>query len=129
METQPYYGNKVTAEVPFHQSFIWSAAALAADMAEESLRAAITAAPRFWTVWWDSKTQIVESKSFLKLIEKKIAHWNEVSIQPRLIVDCIFNRFCFAICSDNCGVRNIWKLSRGMVSPDCDFANIVNRNS
>ena len=41
---------KLTSGVPFHQSFMWSAAALAADMADESLRAAITAAPRFCTV-------------------------------------------------------------------------------
>ena len=30
--------------------FIWSEAALAADMADDSFLAAITAAPRFWTV-------------------------------------------------------------------------------
>ena len=36
--------------VPCHQDFMWSQAALAADMAELALRALSTAAPRFWTV-------------------------------------------------------------------------------
>ncbi len=36
--------------VPYNQSLMWSHAALAADMAEDSFRLAITAAPRFWTV-------------------------------------------------------------------------------
>ena len=36
--------------VPAKMLFIWSEAALAADMADDSFLAAITAAPRFWTV-------------------------------------------------------------------------------
>jgi hypothetical protein len=37
--------------VPNHQSRIWSQAAFAADMADDIFRAAITAAPRFCTVY------------------------------------------------------------------------------
>ena len=42
--------------LPFHQSCMWSAAALAADIADDSFRAAMTAAPRFWINWmnWSS---------------------------------------------------------------------------
>lgn len=36
--------------VPFQMSFIWSPAALAADMADDNFLAAITAAPRFCIV-------------------------------------------------------------------------------
>lgn len=38
-------------DVPFHQSRIWSTAALAADIAEDIFLAWITAAPLVWIVW------------------------------------------------------------------------------
>ena len=41
----------LTSGVPNHQSFMWSQMAFAADIALDSLRAAMIAAPRFWTVW------------------------------------------------------------------------------
>ena len=41
----------LTGEVPCHQSRMWSPMALAADIADDSLRALMTAAPRVCTVW------------------------------------------------------------------------------
>ncbi len=38
-----------SAAVPFHNDLKWSQMALAADIADESLRAARMAAPLFWT--------------------------------------------------------------------------------
>jgi hypothetical protein len=43
--------NILTGFVPNHQSLMWSQVALAADMALESFLAAMTAAPRFCTVY------------------------------------------------------------------------------
>lgn len=46
-----------TSNVPNHQSLRWSQMAFAADKALESFLAAITSAPRFWTICKRFKTQ------------------------------------------------------------------------
>merc|ERR1711976_282836 len=61
--------------VPLTQSRTWSDAALAADIAEEALRAAMMAAPRFWMVSMNSPLSQASSLTSSRIAVPATVPW------------------------------------------------------
>ena len=111
-----------TSLVPNHQSLMWSQIALAADIALESLRALITAAPLVWMVY---EIKFIHIKYLLSCLSI-LANLNEVSLDPCVVVDGLLHRLLLAIDCHH-GVCHIRELGGWVVAPDDDVLHSTAR--
>ena len=94
--------------------------AFAADIALESLRAAITAAPRFCTVYTNEAACVGS-------IVHSFPYRNEIILQPMVVFHYVVN-WLLLIVDRHCCRANVRKLRRGMISPDDDVLHCVGRD-
>ena len=139
----------LTGRVPNHQSLTWSQMALAADMALESLRALITAAPLCWMVYehntkeGQSCTLYITIEHAFDIVYISISslslslslslpplwcffHLDEVSLEPGVIVDCLVDWLLSVL---NIGMGDVWELGGRVVAPDSHVPHFVSSNT
>lgn len=113
-------------------SLMWSQMALAADMALDSFLALMTAAPRCCTVCGGGRGRgrgeglNGGSPSVSPGLKREAAsaHRDEVSFQPRLVLDGVVHAHLGAVDVD-LGVVDVGVLGGGVVPPDDDVLHFV----